>query len=693
MLTRLVFFLQFIFIAFRASAQQDTSDVQKMMQLAKDYLYVDAGKSLGYAYDALSLAKELGNLRWEGKALSLCGLYNIYEGEHSLGKETLEIAFSKLEISGILPDILEVRTHIGAYYSVISNYDTAIKILSGVINQAQQVKNIDAEEYARNFISLAYLQAGYYENGIRNGLRLLQLKDMLGKSKVDTYTEIADIYAHRKDLPKAHEYYTLALEECIRKENEPASLAFCYQNYGEILVKMDSLDKAYKLFEKALKYIEVGDHIEEKALIYLNLGNCLLKQKKYQHAKDYFLLCEKISSNKTSPRFPVQARAGLVKVFYELGQDSLCTQMGKAVILEAQKLREKPLILDLSLLLSEAHKRLKQFDVSLNYLFMHINYGDSLFWIQKETSIRDMQIKYEVEITEAENQKLTIENQLNESRFYNTLVVVFFLIVLLLLILGVLLRFRSLNIKLDLQNKIISSQYDDLLRLDKEKNFILSFITHDLRNLLQRIFGYIYIVREYGGLQEQEQFKKVFAGLQATEHEIKSLVNNTLDSQMLEEGKIVINKTQTNIVEILNLLIDNLNYRASQKNIKLDFYYNENRIFAYSDEIVLERILDNLISNAIKFSPFGSVVSVSVHNEDQEVKVWIQDQGPGFNQEDLKNMFQKFSKLSARPTDDEVSTGLGLSIVKSMSEKLDIKLNYGNLNPVGAFFSLSIPKS
>jgi signal transduction histidine kinase/Tfp pilus assembly protein PilF len=674
-------------------AQSDTTKVAEIMQMAYEYLHTNPEKSLGFAHDATILAKQLKHQRWIGKSLSLYGLYLIYNGEIEAGKQSLLEALPILEKQGSLEDLMEIKSNLAFYFQTISLYDTSIIILTQVVNLSQELKSIKSEEYARSFLSLSYLSAGYYENGIENNLKLLKLKERLQKSRVDVFTEIADIYAQRKDLVKAREYYLKALEECLKKENEPATLAFCYQNYGEILTKMDSLDKAYAIFNKALKYIEDNELIEEKTLIYYNMGICMLKQKKYNQAEAYFNLCKKVGGNKVKSRFPVLAQAGLVKIWFETQKDSLCAQLGKTTIEQAKILREKPLVIELSYLLAELHKRMKQPEISVEYLKTYIVYTDSLFWLEKESSIRDMHIKYDVEIKEAQNLKLSIENQLNQSRLNSTRITAAFLVFILILIFGAMIRFRNLNLQLDKRNRIISNQNEELVRLDKEKNFILSFITHDLRNLLQRLFGYFYIIREYSGIKDQDQFRKVVNGLLATEHEIKSLVNNTLDTQLLEEGKLVINITKTNINEIILSLIENLNYRAEQKNINVKTYFAQKDIFVYTDEVVLERILDNLISNAIKFSPFNSQITVSLNQDESHAKVGIQDQGPGFKVDELNNLFSRFTKLSAKPTDDEISTGLGLSIVKAMTEKLNIHLAYGNANPTGAFFSLSIPKT
>src|SRR5690606_18753942 len=90
----------------------------------------------------------------------------------------------------------------------------------------------------------------------------------------------------------------------------------------------------------------------------------------------------------------------------------------------------------------------------------------------------------------------------------------------------------------------------------------------------------------------------------------------------------------------------------------------------------LSRILENLISNAVKFSPVDSRVIVSL--KEMPVSVSVEDSGPGFSDEDREKLFQPFTRLTARPTGGEISTGLGLSVVKQLADSLGIRIEIEN---------------
>ena len=110
-----------------------------------------------------------------------------------------------------------------------------------------------------------------------------------------------------------------------------------------------------------------------------------------------------------------------------------------------------------------------------------------------------------------------------------------------------------------------------------------------------------------------------------------------------------------------------------------------------SDKDSLLRILDNLISNAIKFSPAGKSITLKAVREDTLVRIFVIDQGPGFSEEDKKELFKKFKRLSAQPTGGESSTGLGLAIVKHLVRQLGGEIKLVSGPDSGATFEIILP--
>jgi len=110
-----------------------------------------------------------------------------------------------------------------------------------------------------------------------------------------------------------------------------------------------------------------------------------------------------------------------------------------------------------------------------------------------------------------------------------------------------------------------------------------------------------------------------------------------------------------------------------------------------TDENYLHRIVDNLLSNAIKFSTTGSTVEVTAATANHSLVIRVKDTGPGFLEEDKPFLFQKFKKLSARPTGGESSNGLGLAIVKTLVDRLKGDISLETSRGQGSEFVITLP--
>jgi signal transduction histidine kinase len=151
-------------------------------------------------------------------------------------------------------------------------------------------------------------------------------------------------------------------------------------------------------------------------------------------------------------------------------------------------------------------------------------------------------------------------------------------------------------------------------------------------------------------------------------------------------------KSKINIAELFHSLEQEFDPQASEKNIKLSFASEGHPTFVSAKDNIF-RILDNLISNAIKYSPAGRHVFISADVRNDSVIFRVKDEGPGFTEEDQKRMFKKFQRLSAQPTGGESSNGLGLAIVKKLCDELNATIQLRNQIPKGVEFIIEIPVS
>jgi signal transduction histidine kinase len=131
---------------------------------------------------------------------------------------------------------------------------------------------------------------------------------------------------------------------------------------------------------------------------------------------------------------------------------------------------------------------------------------------------------------------------------------------------------------------------------------------------------------------------------------------------------------------------------ASVKNIRVHFQNKSVQGLAVTDQQYLRRIMDNLMSNAIKFSGQGTNIYVKLADSPDQISLAIRDEGPGITPDDQLRLFKKFQRLTARPTGGESSTGIGLSIVKVLVERLHGEIKVNSVVGKGTEFAVSLPK-
>jgi len=152
------------------------------------------------------------------------------------------------------------------------------------------------------------------------------------------------------------------------------------------------------------------------------------------------------------------------------------------------------------------------------------------------------------------------------------------------------------------------------------------------------------------------------------------LVKNLLEVNAIESGKINVSLNVLDIRPTLQWVVNQSIEMAKAKNITLQFQCLEKHYHALVDKNILRQVFDNIISNAVKYSPYGKHIYVRLRQDDKYVRCEIQDEGLGLSLEDQQKLFGQFTRLTPKPTGGEHSTGLGLFIVKKLVDSMHGKV-------------------
>jgi signal transduction histidine kinase len=247
----------------------------------------------------------------------------------------------------------------------------------------------------------------------------------------------------------------------------------------------------------------------------------------------------------------------------------------------------------------------------------------------------------------------------------------------------------------------LETTLDDLVKTNQEKNDFLGIVAHDLKNPLSAIKGYAEEIEEsYNEMSENEVIE--YANLvKKTSVKMFVLITNLLDVNQIESGEINVELQNINILPILlNIVVDYTDRAAIKKiNFQTKNLPNTTEKFnVYTDADLVRQILDNLISNAVKYSPQGNKdenmnIDIDLIKEEKYICFKIKNQGNSLTKDEQKKLFTKFSCLSTRPTGNEHSTGLGLFIVKKLANIIYGKVSCESELKNGCTFIVKLPNA
>ncbi|WP_448519455.1 ATP-binding protein [Rhodoflexus sp.] len=254
------------------------------------------------------------------------------------------------------------------------------------------------------------------------------------------------------------------------------------------------------------------------------------------------------------------------------------------------------------------------------------------------------------------------------------------------------------NDKIRSQNELLMMQQDEIARknlrleeLNNEKNSLMDIVAHDLKSPLSKVVNIAQLLPVVGDLNEdQRNYVNIIrkSALEGTR-----FIDNLLDINAIEQGQTIeISQENISLAVFLPELLKSFRHQADMKSIRMHFQNKADDAMISTDREYLKRIIENLVSNAIKFSPAGSNIYLKVKEVDMHLHISVKDEGPGISEEDHKRLFKKFQRLAARPTGGESSTGLGLSIVKLLTERLGGRIMVNSVQGKGSEFVVVLPK-
>jgi signal transduction histidine kinase len=225
-------------------------------------------------------------------------------------------------------------------------------------------------------------------------------------------------------------------------------------------------------------------------------------------------------------------------------------------------------------------------------------------------------------------------------------------------------------------------------QLNSVKSQALATASHDLRTPLTSILGYTELIRDYGHRFSAEKKERYFNFIKSAVGEMKDSLEDLLLISKAEEGKITLSPQRFDLVEFLQILVDEYNNLTDKHEITL--LTDREKYQVYLDQKMLNHIVNNLISNAIKYSPQGGKITISLKTKPEEICLTVEDEGIGIPENYFSKLFHLFER--GENVGKIKGNGLGLSIVKKTVDLLEGKIEVSSQENQGSKFMVTIPQ-
>jgi signal transduction histidine kinase len=638
--------------------------------LAWEYRFAYPDSTIYFSDQAFEYGQNLNLQKGLARAVNFLGVAYNYKGERL---KAFEFYNRALELANLQQDSLQI---------------------------AHSNNNIGRLFYDQGILSRSY---DYF---VRARLIFTALNDSSGLAY--TYQSLANLYKSQRDYAKAEDNFLRAYHIRLALKN-PRDIMSAMLYVGRHYQEANQLEKSINFFRMADSTGHVINDEINLAEIKTYLAESYLSKGLLPEAES---MCKEglaVILRKNNVRMMPQAYTTMGQILMARGDLNGAKRYFIMSLDVASQIRDLNAKMDAYYFLWKTSEKLNNRSESLTNHNQYLILKDSIKDLDLTRQVERLQFEIEIQRKEQENELLKANEArtsaiILQQRWQNIILIVIVVSVSVLMFLQWLnsKKRRAINEKLLQQNIEIQDQRSEIVRqnedlskrnqqlsdLNHEKDTLMSIVAHDLKSPLNRIEGIAYLMETDGGLgKEQTEYMGMIKD--ATRSGL-DLITDLLDVHMLEENA----DPDYSTFDISDFLLEKtgtFHSRAEAKKIHLAITRVENEEIS-TDRDYLDRIFDNLLSNAIKFSPKDSEVKISADRTDYEFWISVKDKGPGFSSRDKEQLFQKFKKLSARPTAGETSNGLGLAIVKILVDRLSGKIELISDQGKGTEFIVRFPQ-
>lgn len=613
--------------------------VDILNEIAWSYRGIQSDSSLKYANTALALANAIQYT--EGSIRSINGIGVVYRNRGDYGR-ALEYYLRAHELAKKTKNNVQINystINISNLYYLVGDYEKAMFFGMGGLHTAQALHNDEQIGYSYSNLGKIYCELHQYDESLRNQFIALGIRRKMNHSRnySGSLREISKVYRLKKMYDSAA-IYLAESKKFADKVGDDNATGLIVIEYARLEFEKNNIQEAEKYAMKALEIFENLEFNpeESKALellsrIYEKVGD---SARAYQYLKRYSALHNTIYGQEMlNKAFRLGIQAELDKKNDEI--TFLTKEQRLTGIIQVTLIAAVVFLALFVLVLFNRYKLRKK--------------------SERKLQVQNAEILRQQELLETQTLKIYQANQ----------------------------ELRLLIDKLSFTN-------NQLEEASTFKTRMLSIASHDLKNPLGTIIDMVKMIRYDNELTGEGA--ELLNEIQATAERTMALVKDFLDTSALQLGSIDLKVETINMVDVIKASVAAYLPSATLKHQQFVVDLPE-QCYIDGDMGRLRQVFDNLISNAVKYSPLEKKIKITVTVEGKSAFFSVKDEGAGISDEDKEKMFGFFQRLSATPTGGEHSSGVGLAIVKHV-----VELHNGHISVIsqpgnGAEFIVELPLS
>ena len=559
---------------------------------------------------------------------------------------------------------------LGNLYLVTDDYVNALKYLTEAKNGIDSDKDSLRMLFIYNGFGTLYTKVNDFELSLESYMKCIEYDNNLPQidNRSNIYISIGELYFRVADnMDSALIYYRKALDVAL-PHNRPYYEIAAYLNIGNVFLKREQYDSVKYYYDKVFTNPQLGSESYSRAAILVNLGMYYNRIGVYDSSEVFLLKGLKITESLGLKDFRRNA-------LYNLAQ--LKENTGKT-------------------------------EEALNYYKEYMLVSDSIQVDEARNRVEALKFEKFVAEKKYDIQLLEHENKYNDKVISVQQIIIAFSLVLLLVLLGFFIILHRRRKKINFLYHEISSKNNDLYMANEElnasneelnaqqellhninisKDKLFSIIGHDLKSPFNSLLGFLSLLnRDWDAISESDK-KEIVAKLFESSEKTYTLLENLLNWGKTQQGLIkpIIEEVnlKTKIIEISELFDSQL----KEKNISLKINIKINKPVK-TDARLFSQILQNLINNAIKFTPDGGLITVFDKKDKENLMVCVSDTGIGFPEEKIPNVFELDFDFNRPGTRNEKSSGMGLILCNEYSKLINTKLSVASKEGEGSTFCL-----